>query len=438
MVSELVEYTLSDLVSRVIDNRGKNPPYQTFGHEVIETGCISGSSRFPDYSLVKKHVDENTYENWFRSGHPQRGDILIITVGNGIGSISIMKNTRGVITQNLIGLSFKSLVDSNFIYYYLNQNHIYEYFQNLNIGSAQPSLKVPHLLGLLLRVPPIQEQKEIAHILGSLDDKIELNLRMNKTLEGMAQALFKSWFVDFDPVIDNALKAGNSIPEELTKPAEIRRKALADGTANREVAKQFPDKFQLTEEMGWIPEGWEASKLDRLFIPKKGKNITKKTIIDGIIPVIAGGLQPAYYHNSYNVKGPAITISASGANAGYVKLYYQNIWASDCSYVSKIEVDFLYSAFLFLKNRQDEITSMQQGAVQPHVYPKDLLRLSLANPPKHIWQKMEVTIESLFDKISLNQKEIINLSKLRDTLLPKLISGELRVPDAEKLVEEVL
>ena len=84
---------------------------------------------------------------------------------------------------------------------------------------------------------------------------------MNVTLEGMAQALFKSWFVDFDPVIDNALAAGNPIPAELADRAEVRRAALADGTANRKAAKPFPAAFQQTEELGWIPEGWEANEI---------------------------------------------------------------------------------------------------------------------------------------------------------------------------------
>ena len=123
-------------------------------------------------------------------------------------------------------------------------------------GSPIPSTTRSAVYVTDVDIPPLSEQKAIAHILGSLDDKIELNRRMNTTLEGMAQALFKSWFVDFDPVIDNALAAGNPIPEELAERAEVRRKALADGTANRKAAKQFPAAFQLTEEMGWIPEGW--------------------------------------------------------------------------------------------------------------------------------------------------------------------------------------
>jgi type I restriction enzyme S subunit len=188
--------------------------------------------------------------------------------------------------------------------------------------------------------------------------------------------------------------------------------------------------------MGWIPEGWMECMFDVLAKPKKGKNITKQTIIEGNIPVVAGGLHPAYFHNTPNVYGPVITISASGANAGFVNLYQQDIWASDCTFISSNETDFLYSTFLFLKNRQDQITHMQQGAAQPHVYPKDLLRLRLANPPKTRWQEMETTIEPFFHKIAVNERESQNLAKLRDTLLPKLISGEMRIKDAEQIVDE--
>ena len=135
-----------------------------------------------------------------------------------------------------------------------------------------------------MKLPPLPEQKAIAHILGTLDDKIELNRRMNATLEGMAQALFKSWFVDFDPVIDNALAAGNPIPDELAPRAEVRKKALANGTTQQgsvdhptlsDPKSLFPAAFQFTEELGWIPEGWEESSLETLAIPKRGKTEQK-------------------------------------------------------------------------------------------------------------------------------------------------------------------
>ena len=110
-------------------------------------------------------------------------------------------------------------------------------------------------------VPTITpERLEVVELLETIHHKIELNRRMNATLEGMAQVLFKSWFVDFDPVIDNALAAGNLIPDELAPRAEVRKKALANGTANRDAAKHFPAALQFTEELGCILRRFAASR----------------------------------------------------------------------------------------------------------------------------------------------------------------------------------
>ena len=157
----------------------------------------------------------------------------------------------------LFYLKPKFEIDIKWAYYSLLTQDI----NSMDNGSAIPSTSREDFYLLEAKLPPLSEQKAIAHVLGTLDDKIELNRRMNETLEGMAQAFFKSWFVDFDPVIDNALIAGHEIPEPLRERAETRRKAIDEGKANREVAKEFPDKFQLDEDLGWIPEGWEVDKL---------------------------------------------------------------------------------------------------------------------------------------------------------------------------------
>ncbi len=110
-----------------------------------------------------------------------------------------------------------------------------------------------------MSAPLLPEQKAIAHVLGTLDDRIELNRQMNETLESMAQALFKSWFVDFDPVIDNALAGGKEIPEALKQKAQARA-ALGDKRRPlpEEIRTLFPDEFTYSDELGWIPKGWEV------------------------------------------------------------------------------------------------------------------------------------------------------------------------------------
>ncbi|PXK43992.1 restriction endonuclease subunit S, partial [Klebsiella variicola] len=200
-------------------------------------------------------------------------------------------------------------------------------------------------------------------------------------------------------------------------------------------AELFPSAMQ-DSELGEIPVGWVSETLGAVLEPKKGKNITKKTIEEGDIPVVAGGLAPAYYHSKYNVTGPVITISASGANAGFVNLYHCDIWASDCSYINKTQTQFVYCFYTLLKTRQKEITHMQQGAAQPHVYPKDIMRLVIVAPITALWQRLEKILTSIYEQIGVHLAQNMCLESLRDTLLPKLLSGEITLPEAEQIISE--
>ena len=159
----------------------------------------------------------------------------------------------------------------------------------------------------------------------------------------------------------------------------------------------------------------------------KGRNITKNSAKDGSVPVIAGGLSPAYYHDTANVVGPVITISASGANAGYVNLYHEDIWASDCSYISRTSTDRLCYLYLLLKSKQREIFGFQKGAAQPHVYPKDLKRLPLLAPKGIIVNMFEESVADNFRQVRVLVEQNKLLVQARDLLLPRLMSGEMKV-----------
>ncbi len=146
---------------------------------------------------------------------------------------------------------------------------------------------------------------------------------------------------------------------------------------------------------------------------------------------MAGGRKPAYYHNSFNATGPVITISSSGANAGFVRLYYQDIWASDCSFINYQQTDYLYSIFVYLKLQQDEIYRNQQGAVQPHIYPSDLMKLKIPSIPFDIMREYESLVSPLFEHIAANKEHSQTLANMRDLLLPKLMTGKIRIHDME-------
>lgn len=284
MASDWMYLQLKDVIDLVADNRGRNPEsYSNEGIPVIDNYLII-SEGYVNLNEVKRCVDERTYESFIRK-HIQENDVLITLVGNGYGQVALTPSEKCVIIQNTIGLRCNSDNDNIFLYYLLKNNR--KALMNLNIGAAQPSIKVGNLTSLEFQFPPLSEQKAIAHILGSLDDKIELNRQMNETLEAMAQALFKSWFVDFDPVIDNALAAGNAIPDEFSERAE-QRKAI-EKKNNSDIQNLFPDEFEFTEEMGWIPKGWGVKSLDEVADYLNGLALQKyrpEDIDDNYLPIV--------------------------------------------------------------------------------------------------------------------------------------------------------
>ena len=227
-------------------------------------------------------------------------------------------------------------------------------------------------------------QDRIVDAISPYDDLIENNRRRIALLEQAARMLYREWFVHF----------------------------------------RFPGHEHIKIIDG-IPEGWEKRALGEFARVRKGKNITKETVENGSVPVVAGGLKPAYYHSRWNAEGPVITISASGANAGHVALYHSNIWASDCSFLSSSENSGIWTLFLALKSRQAEITAMQQGAAQPHVYPKQLERLVLPLAPASLGALFEESVDASFRMIANLEKQNEALAQARDLLLPRLMNGEI-------------
>ena len=347
------------------------------------------------------------------------GDIIFSRVGS--------VDRRSIVRQSEDGWLFSgrclrvrvssNKIDSMYLAYYLGDPRVKQYVRSVAVGATMPSINTKILSELPVSFPPdLKNQKAIAHVLGALDDKIELNMKMNQALENIAKAIFKSWFVDFDPVRAKAEGRSTGLPSEISD--------------------LFPSEL-VESKVGEVPKGWKRIMLGDLVVPKKGQTITKKKCIEGEVPVVAGGLEPAYFHNASNVKAPVVTISASGANAGYARLYHQDIWASDCSFISKEQSAMPYLWYVFLKLNQDNIYHMQQEAAQPHIYPSDLMRLEICVPETNLlWNKLNELVSPIFERIGLSICEHDVLVAIRDTLLPKLISGELRIPDAEKFLEQ--
>lgn len=386
-------------------------------------------------------------------------DIVFSRKGAVERSARVTKDQEGwFLGSDGIRLRLPNICDSRFIsYQFLTATHKQWMVQHA-AGTTMASLNEKIIRLIPLTLPPIDVQKSIAHILGTLDDKIELNRRMNATLEAMAQALFKSWFVDFDSVIDNALAAGNPIPEPLHKRAEIRaalgdkRKPLPEA-----IQKQFPSRFVFSEAMGWIPEGWKLGVLSEIaelrtqaVHPNKDPD---KQWAHFSIPAFDEGMWPSsdagetIKSGKYSV--PACCILASKLNPQFPRVWMPDVEDEThaiCSTefmpfvpLTLSERAYLYSLFCS-EVIQTEIVNRVTGSTgsRQRVKPKEIAELPIIIVPPKIREAFSGTADLLFSKRAENKRAEIVLRKLRDTLLPKLLSGQLRIPDAEKLVAETV
>ena len=314
-----------------------------------------------------------------------------------VGKVAQFKEKgRFLLNQRVSALQIKDecVADNVFLSYMLSSWDAQLYFINhSNSSGGQANISPDVVKNYIIYLPTLSEQKRIATILSSLDSKISINKKINSNLEEQAKVLFKSWFIDFEP---------------------------------------FKDGKFVDSELGMIPEGWEVCPLEQLGKFKRGKTIVAKEATKGDVPVVAGGIDPAYYNNVANTKGPVITVSASGANAGFMRLYYQDVWASDCSFLDNSNENLLW-IYCFLNNNRRVLRHAQTGAVQPHVKPADINSILVCIPPHDLISKFQNTVSPLFKSIELYQKETKRLQETRDTLLPKLMSGEIDVEQSKLL-----
>lgn len=231
-------------------------------------------------------------------------------------------------------------------------------------GSAREVFDWSEMCDVLLPIPSIEQQKEIVLEYETISKRIKLNEQIIKNLEATAQTLYRKMFVE------------------------------------------GIDKENIT--------------IGCIIIPKKGRNIVRENCKKGEIPVVAGGIEPSCYHNESNTEFPVITISASGANAGYVSFYNQKIWASDCSYIDKSMYQYIYYMFVTLKINQERIFAMQEGTGQPHIYPEHIANLIIQKSTNKQIEEYNKYAETIFSHISTIKQLNKKLTELQSLLLAKM------------------
>ncbi len=323
----------------------------------------------------------------------RRGDVFVTRTSEtmdelGMSSVALKDYphaTYNGFTKRLRPINSERILPE-FIGYYLRTPFFRAGFAAFSTMTTRASLRNEDLLSMKVPVPDIPTQKRIANILSAYDNLIENDQKQIKLLEEAAQRLYKEWFVD------------------LRFPGHENTK-ITDG----------------------IPEGWRRGALADVATFKRGKTITKEQTNPGVVPVVAGGLEPAYFHDTFNTGAPVITVSGSGANAGFTRMYHTKVWASDCSYVDSVATENLAWVYCFLKENNTKIETMQKGAAQPHVYAKDINALEAVIPNDKQMKRFQAIAEPMFARIGTLETQKARLREACNCLLPKLMNGEIEV-----------
>ncbi|MBU2808064.1 restriction endonuclease subunit S [Acidithiobacillus ferrooxidans] len=307
--------------------------------------------------------------------------------------------------------------DTKWAYYELLTHDI----NAMDSGSAIPSTSRDEFYSLDVRVPSIKEQRRIAHILGTLDDKIENNRKTAKTLEAMAQAIFKSWFVDFDPV--RAKMAGES-PDSICKRLKL----------TPEILDLFPDRL-VDSELGEIPEGWGISPLGDLIELAYGKPLKAENRTQGRVPVY-GSNGIIGWHDVKLVNGPGIVVGRKG-NPGTVIWVEGEFYPIDTTFYvipkNGVGLRFLYHALM-----RHDLTALGADSAVPGLN-RNLAYISKQLVPHaNLCTAFENLTEILFLTSNNLKKQSMDSIEIRDALLPKLISGDIRVQESTLQIEDTL
>lgn len=411
-------------VQNLIDNgklligdgyRAKNNELSTYGLPFARAGNINNGFHFKD-------TDRFPHESIHRVGTKisQAGDVVFTSKGT-VGRFALVRpdTERFVYSPQLC--FWRSLdrgfIDPRFLYYWM---HSREFYVQCKSVSGQTDMAEYVSLSdqrrMHISLPPLAQQRAIAHILGTLDDKIELNRRMNETLEAMARALFKSWFVDFDPV---RAKAEGRTPSGM----------------DAETAKLFPSEF-VDSELEPIPKGWSLRAVGELAVLSGGKQLERELIFgSGTIPVF-GGAGIMGFTAGHNADGFVISVGRVGAYCGQFFAHRGKAWINNNASLIRPN-DEQIAEWMFIALKHADIDVIKKGAAQPFVSNGDIANLKLLWPGEPTVAAFSSQLVPLLDAKARNDAESTTLARIRDDLLPRLLSGELSADAAEREVEAV-
>ena len=450
-------YRIEDIADKItigpFGSRMKSDAYVESGVPVIRGTNLTGSKKFSgDWVFITEKLAKQL-ENCCVSN----GDLVFPHRGS-IGEVGLVDNQfpQYMMSSSLMKLRCNpNIADSEFIYYFFKSHQgRYELLKNASqVGTPGIGQPLTSLKNIEIKLPSLGEQRKIAKILSDLDDKIHINNQINQTLESIAQALFKSWFVDFDPVRAKiAAKQEGKDPELAAMCAisgkseeDLKQMAEDDFAALRATAALFPDGL-VESELGEVPKGWEVSTVGEQVqtvgggtpstknvdfwddgihywtTPKDLSNLTDKILLNTERKITDAGLKKI----SSGLLPKDTVLMSSRAPVGYLALSKIEV-AINQGYIA-ILPNMKYSAEYLIQwceANMAEIKGRASGTTFQEISKKNFREISFVCPDDKVVVSYTKTVKTLYDEITSKAKENQSLINLRDTLLPKLMSGEI-------------
>ena len=450
-ISEVCDLIV-DCVNKTAPRVEHETPYKMIRTPNIKNGRVDRTDcRF---------VEEVTYEKWTRRAKVLRGDVLL-TREAPMGQVGYVDFDDTVFLGQRI-MQYRAnaeVLDSRYLLYaFLSSDLQHQFYMHEGSGSVVSHIRVPDCSKFTLNLPPLVEQRRIANILGDLDDKIELNRQTNQTLEQIAQALFKSWFVDFEPTRAKLkAKQNGQNPERAAMAAisgkpmdELDKLSPAQQQQLKTTAALFPDTV-VDSELGEIPKGWQVSQIGNEVgvvgggtpstknpefwegghhhwtTPKDMSNLTDKILLETDRKITKSGLAKI----SSGLLPINTVLMSSRAPVGYLAIakvpvaINQGYIAMKCEGVLTPEYVIQWT-----ESVMEEIQQRASGTTFAEISKKNFKLISVLVPEATLINEFSSTVSNLYAKITEILKETKSLSEIRDSLLPQLLTGQIELPES--------
>jgi len=435
MPSELQVLPLEECLEALIDYRGKTPRKTDSGIPLITAKVVKGGR----IETPTEFIAPEDFDSWMTRGLPRIGDVVMTTEAP-LGEVGQILSLPVALAQRIVTLRGKPhLLDNDYLLYMLQAEAFQEQLKGRSSGTTVVGIKQSELRKVRLHLPPVQLQREVASILKALDRRIDLLRQTNSTLDSIAQVLFKSWFINFDPVL---AKADGREPDGM----------------DAATAALFPAQFE-DSELGPVPKGWTAqpigdlveavggstpdTKNDALWEPAAHHWTSPKDLSGATAPVLLDTERKVSDAGLAKISSGLLPVGtllmSSRAPIGYLSLSQIPV-AINQGYIAMPPGGRLPPAYLYFwcQLNMDAIKGRANGSTFMEISKKAFRPIPALSPSPEVVDRFHDFATAVFNRLTANERQARALAELRDTLLPRLISGKLQIPELQAQVEEAL